>query len=134
MLKVLTAHNTNAPQPDFFWCVEGEVVIPELNSPALCRRPDCGCDRSHFGLNSHRGTTTVMVREVDLHYADVVMACRAFIANAGWEHATDDPDDLADCLASQTVECAADFPSGTVLRPRFNRAARTWVYEVVSAP
>jgi hypothetical protein len=64
-MKALTIHNNHQTDWDFCWGVEGEIAVP---TPAgfLCDRLDCGCDRSHGGLNSHKASTTLMVLDLDL--------------------------------------------------------------------
>lgn len=47
-MKMLTIHNHQTSEPDFCWGVEGEIAIPTPGS-LVCRRLDCGCDRSHCG-------------------------------------------------------------------------------------
>ena len=88
-MKVLTIHDTGRGQPDFCWGVEGEIAIPSV----ICDTPGCGCDRSHSGLNSHKASTTVMVREVDLNFDDLVTAAVGFLEAAGWAESADDQRD-----------------------------------------
>lgn len=73
-MRVLTATTRlQGSRPgDFCWTVDGELVYLGL----VCQRdeddPDggCGCGRSFSGLNSHRATTTALVREVDFTRGD----------------------------------------------------------------
>ncbi|WP_457008536.1 DUF7715 family protein [Geodermatophilus sp. SYSU D00965] len=43
----------------------------------------CGCGRSFSGMNSHRATTTAVVREVDLSYEDLRLAVAGFFIDGG---------------------------------------------------
>jgi hypothetical protein len=128
-MKMLTIHNLGAPKPDFCWGVEGELAIAML---LPCDRRDCGCDRIMVGLNSHRATTTVMVRDVDLTIPDFVTACVGFLADSGWTKLMgDDLAEEAKWLMASSASVAEQFPAGTVLRPRFDRSADEWVYTEV---
>jgi hypothetical protein len=104
-VKLLTATTQTQGQraSDFTWCVEGEVVTP---AGVICDRdrtegPDggcgcgcgCGCGRSFGGLNSHKATTTAIVRDVDGYtFEDLTEAVRSYRQQAGWAELADDPD------------------------------------------
>lgn len=113
-MKVLVATSqTQGIRPgDFTHCVEGELVTVSL----VCRRDQldpangsCGCGRAFSGLNSHRATTTAMVKWVDLSQEDYIEALRSSLLQGGW--ADDDVEDLAASLA----ELADTLCEGTVL-------------------
>lgn len=129
-MKLLTA--TTAGQggrpSDFTWCTEGELVTPVA---AICDRdmtegPDggCGCGRSWAGLNSHRATTTAMVRDLEgFTLEDVTVAVRAYREQSGWLAHTEDPDrDVAE-EAAEIAETAAAYAAGTVLEIRLGDVA-----------
>lgn len=87
-MKLLTATTLTQGyrDNDFDWCVEGELV----HVGPVCERdggdPDggCGCGRAFAGLNSHRATTTAMVREVPgFTMADYVEAVRSSLEQQG---------------------------------------------------
>jgi hypothetical protein len=53
-MKILTATAQGADREDDFCnAIEGEIVVPAM----VCDSPNCGCDRSFSGLNSHTATT-----------------------------------------------------------------------------
>lgn len=122
-MKTLTIHNTGSPG-DFCWGIEGEIAVP----PVVCDRRDCGCDRSHGGLNSHRAATTLMVRDLELDFDDLVAACTAFLEDTGWTTPGADVEALAASMITAAAEAAAPHPAGTVLRPQFDRDTQEWQY------
>ncbi len=132
-MKMLTIHQ---PQPgradDFCAGVEGEIAVPGM----VCDRLDCGCDRSHSGLNSHAASSQLMVRELDLTPDDVAAACVGFLENAGWANLFDEPGELQDFardVADDCAQAAAGYAVGTILRPAYDRARDEWHYSAVRA-
>ncbi len=73
-MKVLTATVTTQGYRgnDFDYCVEGELVHIGMVCAKDRSDPDggCGCGRAFAGLNSHRATTTAMIREIDFTRSD----------------------------------------------------------------
>ena len=121
-MKLLTA--TGATQGyrdnDFNFCVEGELV--HIDPPCAADREDpdgpCGCGRSFGGLNSHLGTTTAMIREVDgFSPDDYLEALRSSLDQQGWDSSQAVHEAAAlHCLAQH-------WPVGTVLERRLNQVA-----------
>ncbi|NVI91347.1 hypothetical protein [Actinomadura sp. BRA 177] len=118
-MKLLTA--TNAGQGlrdnDFDWCVEGELVHIGM----VCARdrddPDggCGCGRSFAGLNSHRATTTAMVREIPgFTEGDYVLAIRSSLEQQGC-----DPS-FAEHEAALLRCLVRDWPVGVIVERRLD--------------
>lgn len=111
MIKVLsaTAATQGARSDDYNLCVEGELIWfpPTCSSPAKAER--CGCERGFGGLNSHRATTTAMVREVDLTRDEYVDALRSSLDSQGY--CSHKAEEMADLLLSM----AEDLPTGAVL-------------------
>ena len=121
-MKILTIHHYARPRGgDFCWGVEGEVAVPGL----ACDAPNCGCDRSHIGLSSHKGSTTVRVADTDLTVGDVRAAVDGYLEAAGWGAR---PADEVAALVEDMIDVAAEFPAGTVLRPTLDRDAGDWTY------
>lgn len=124
---MLTATSQGADRADdFCYAVEGEIVTVTV----VCDSPRCGCDRALGGLNSHRATTTVMVREVDLTIDDLGLAALGYLESAGWAELIagrsmpDGPDpvrSLALELVQFSADIASDFDEGTVLRVALDR-------------
>lgn len=128
-MKILTIHQPNpSGEEDFFGAVEGEIAV----SGIVCDNcSNCGCDRSHGGLNSHGASTQLMVREVDLTLEDVSTACVAFLEDAGWASLLNEPGELEEFargMADEVTEAAAPFAVGTVLRPLYDREREEWRY------
>jgi hypothetical protein len=135
-MKILTATTQGADRDDdFSAATEGEIVVAQM----ICDNPDCGCDRSFGGLNSHSATSTVMVREVDLTVDELVEAAIGYLESAGWTKVIIDnpePDDgpnpvrsFARDLIQDSIDFAADFDVGRVLRMLFDREDETWSFE-----
>ncbi|MEU8796770.1 hypothetical protein [Spirillospora sp. NPDC048819] len=118
-LKLLTATNSSQGfrDNDFDWCVEGELVHIGM----VCARdrddPDggCGCGRSFAGLNSHRATTTAMVREVPGFTSDdYVLAIRSSLEQQGC-----DPT-YAEHEAALLWCLVRDWPVGVIVERRLD--------------
>ncbi|TDD76132.1 hypothetical protein E1293_27420 [Actinomadura darangshiensis] len=118
-LKLLTATNSSQGirDNDFDWCVEGELVHIGM----VCARdrddPDggCGCGRSFAGLNSHRATTTAMVRDVPgFTEADYVLAIRSSLEQQGC-----DPS-FAEHEAALLRCLVRDWPVGVIVERRLD--------------
>jgi hypothetical protein len=89
-MKVFAATSRTQGQRgnDFHWCVEGELVHFSAVCAADLDDPDggCGCGRAFAGLNSHRATTTAIVREIEgFTREDYVEAIRSSLAQQGWD-------------------------------------------------
>jgi hypothetical protein len=130
-MKLLTMHATATPAADdFSWGIEGELAIAFFIG---CTTPDCGCDRALVGLNSKAGSTTVKVSEVDIRYADAIMAAEAYLESAGWVEVfcgnnKDRVRQLADKLITESATVAGLHPTGTVLRGIYQRDSGAWAY------
>jgi hypothetical protein len=118
-LKLLTA--TNATQgyreTDFDWCVEGELVHIGIVCARDQENPDggCGCGRAFAGLNSHRATTTAMVREIPGFTGDdYVLAIRSSLEQQGYDGS------FADHEAAELRCLVRDWPPGTILERRLD--------------
>ncbi|WP_067489598.1 DUF7715 family protein [Actinomadura hibisca] len=118
-MKLLTA--TDATQGyrdnDFDWCVEGELV----HIGVVCARdrddPDggCGCGRAFAGLNSHRATTTAMVREIEgFTEADYVEAIRSSLEQQGYDAS------YAEHEAAELRILVRDWPVGAIVERRLD--------------
>lgn len=120
-MKLLTA--TNATQGfrdnDFDWCVEGELV--QIGSVCASDQADpdsgCGCGRAFAGLNSHRATTTAMVREVPLTEEDYVEAIGSSLSQQGY-----DPS-FAEHEAAMLRRLVLDWPVGAIVERRLTQIA-----------
>ena len=117
-MKVITAtaRTQGRRDNDFYWCVDGELVIPPTS---ICARdrddPDggCGCGRSFGGLSSHRATTTAQVSEIEgFTRDDYLVAVRSSLDEQGW------PTEVAADIVDLMMEVAGSFPIGTVLEHR----------------
>lgn len=118
-MKLLTATNVGQGlrDNDFDWCVEGELVHIGM----VCARdrddPDggCGCGRSFAGLNSHRATTTAMVREIPgFTEDDYVLAIRSSLEQQGCDPA------FAEHEAALLRCLVRDWPVGVIVERRLD--------------
>ncbi len=120
-MKVLTATVTTQGYRgnDFDYCVEGELVHIGMVCAKDRSDPDggCGCGRAFAGLNSHRATTTAMIREIDFTRSDYLEALRSSLAQQGWDAAA--AQDEADSL----LLLADALPVGVVVERRLSRIA-----------
>ncbi len=127
-MKILTATSQTQGQraSDYNWCVDGEVVTA---AGVICDRdrregPDggCGCGRGFTGLNSHKATTTAIVRDLDGYtLEDLAEAVRSYRQQAGWaELAGGEADKLAAEEAADLAELAAAYPPGTIIERRLD--------------
>jgi hypothetical protein len=121
-MKILTATSCTQGQRsnDFHWCIEGELVHFGMVCAADRADPDggCGCGRAFAGLNSHRATTTAMIRDIEgFTRDDYIEAIRSSLSQQGWDPATaaDEADEL--------IGLVWDWPVGAVAERRLNRVA-----------
>ncbi|MCA1709455.1 MAG: hypothetical protein LC808_41705 [Actinobacteria bacterium] len=110
-VKLFTATGKTQGQwpDDFHFCHEGELVIPPP-IPCFNHAGECGCERAWAGLNTHRGTTTAMVREVDIGIEDYIEAVSASLQQQGWAVSPGGVRRYAELLA----DLASDHPVGSV--------------------
>lgn len=118
-LKLLTATNSSQGfrDNDFDWCVEGELVHIGMVCASDQDDPDggCGCGRSFAGLNSHRATTTAMVRDVPgFSDEDYVLAIRSSLEQQGC-----DPS-FAEHEAALLRCLVRDWPVGVIVERRLD--------------
>ncbi|BBZ38572.1 hypothetical protein MCNS_16350 [Mycobacterium conspicuum] len=119
---MLTIHHyPGADADDFAWGVEGELAVPATL-----------CTRSHTGLNSHRGSTTLMVRDLDLSFDDLVSAYAGYLEQA-WAASARRAKRLARNVISNLLAVAANYQPGTVLRPTHDDNTGFWRYRPVVA-
>lgn len=119
-LITATALTQGLRDNDFDWCVEGELVHFGL----VCAKDrydadgGCGCGRAFAGLNSHRATTTALIREIPgFTFGDYVEAIRSSLEQQGWDPST------AEDEATELLGLAAVWPAGTVLERRLDLIA-----------
>lgn len=118
-MKILTATSRTQGDRhnDFHWCIEGELVHFGMICRADQGNPDgrCGCGRAFAGLNSHRATTTAMVRDIQgFTRDDYIEAIRSSLAQQGWDPHT------AEDEADELIDLISDWPTGTVAERRLN--------------
>ena len=129
-MKLLTIHRPTSPiDTDFCHGIEGELAV---TFGLVCHNPNCGCDRALTGLNSAKASTTVMVRDLDIDIKGAVQAAIGFLHHSGWAEGLDAARILtmAMDLIDESVEVAASYPPGTVLRAVYDRADECWDYSV----
>jgi hypothetical protein len=127
-MKLLTATTRTQGQrdSDFTWCVEGELVTV---AGVICGRdraegPDggCGCGRSFGGLNSHKATTTAIVKDVEgFTFDDLLEAVFSYRQQAGWlEEGNAQHDADVKHETCELAELAAQYDTATVLERRLD--------------
>ena len=127
-MKIITATSATQGQRsnDYNWCIEGEIVLPPV---VICRRdrddPDggCGCGRGWSGANSHRATTTAVVRERELTLTEYTEAIRSSLEYGGWWPDVVDGVGL-NAMVAYLSDLAASYPVGAVLEKRLNVVVR----------
>lgn len=132
-MNVLTIHRPDEPGPrDFCHGIEGEPAMPPV---VICGSPEgadwCGCNRSFAGMSSHKASTTLMVRDLDLTADDLVMAALGTINAGGWTDSLDGGDDDRDdarSIVAHFANIAACYPPGTVLRPWYDHDTEEWYF------
>ncbi len=130
-MKVFTAtRETQGEQPgDFCHAIEGELVLCDEVCATDRNDPDggCGCGRSFAGMNSHRATTTAVVRDLDLTEQDLVMAVIAYYTSGGLTPdllGAQDFADMVDDVVRDLMTRPQYFPVGTVLSRRLDFVCR----------
>ena len=127
-LLTATAEGQGDRPNDFFFTVEGELVLLGFVCAADEADPDggCGCGRAFSGMSSRRATTTAVVRDLDLDEDDLRLAVESYFTATGMG-----PDVLGDdfgTLVDETVEesllVGRSCEPGTVVRRRLNRLLR----------
>ncbi|MFC4906717.1 DUF7715 family protein [Actinomadura gamaensis] len=118
-MKLLTATNLSQGyrDNDFAWCVEGELVHIGVVCDRDAGDPDggCGCARAFAGLNSHRATTTAMVRDVPgFTEADYVEAIRSSLEQQGYDGSH------AEHEAAGLRTLVRDWPVGAIVERRLD--------------
>jgi hypothetical protein len=121
-MKILTATSRTQGRRsnDFHWCIEGELVHFGMVCAADRADPDggCGCGRAFAGLNSHRATTTAMIREIEgFTRDDYIEAIRSSLFQQGWDPGT------AEDEADELIRIVRDWPVGAVTERRLDRVA-----------
>jgi hypothetical protein len=113
-LKIITATAQTQGQRsnDYDWCVEGEIVMPPV---VVCRR-----DRDN--PDSHRSTTTAVVRDVPISTREYVEAIRSSLEHGGWWPDVVDTQEVV-IMATELMNLAQSYPVGTVLERRLDTVA-----------
>jgi hypothetical protein len=131
-MKLLTAtrERQGEREGDFCHAVEGELVVLGFVCATDQAEPDggrCGCGRAFSGMSSLRGTTTALVRDLDISYDDLRTAVEAYLVAAGTGPEVLGADEYLD-LFEQTVDDAVHFarwwPVGTVVGRRLDHVHR----------
>lgn len=117
-MRILVAtHQTQGQhRGDFNHAIGSELVMWAVacDVDRLEPRADggCGCGRAWVGLNSHLGTTTALVSEIDLTFTDYAEAVASGLDSMGFGR------DGARRTAKDLAALSGDYPPGTVLGHR----------------
>lgn len=130
-MRLLTATSTGqgALENDFTFATEGELVIAGLVCVRDEEDPDggCGCGRSFVGLNSGRGTTMAMIREVAISEGDLRLAIEPVFRQ--WLPEPEDAQELKQLVeefTAEAVELGGRWPVGTLIARRLDDITPRW--------
>lgn len=116
--KVFTAVNRDLEPGDFNWCEEGEMLVTHF----VCDRKDCGCERSHSGINSLKSTTVMRVEERMLTPSGIMALIEDYSKRSGWSF------DIAAPALTDAMISAMQFDVGEILRTQYDDFDGTWSY------
>ncbi len=118
-MKILTATSRGQGQRegDYHWCIEGEIVWLATVCATDGTDPDgpCGCARGFAGLNSHRATTTALVRDLPMSRTDVINALSGYYESSGYSSI---PAAELEFEVDEFLDIASTWPVGTVIERR----------------
>lgn len=119
-MRIITA--TRAMQGkranDFCWADEGEPVIFGTECDGEAIDGPCGCRRSMSGMQTHKGTTTLMVRDLDITKTEMLNRAEEYIKNAWGDLADEDTVKAMRDEMKGLLELATKFKVNTVLEKR----------------
>lgn len=118
-MKLMVAAETPENEDDFVWTIAGELVHFPVS---VCSCPDCGCERAMSGFVSHKATTCVLVRDIDIDAATYTDLLWDSLIEGGWvsEGSTDDRE-WAWVWAEEHMSLAASLPLETTLHVRHDQ-------------
>jgi hypothetical protein len=116
LLLTATAETQGQKPGDFCDTIEGELVVIFADCHVHAHQDDLlrcreGCPPRFFGLNSHEGTTTALVRDVAVSPEDFLVALSGYAERRG----SGAPRATACVLGTRMVNCAVVFLPGTVV-------------------
>ena len=127
-MKLLTATRERQGERDgdFYYAIEGELVLLGLVCPADEADPDggCGCGRAFSGMSSMQATTTALVRDLDVSMDDVRLAVEGYYVSTGMGPDVIGGVDFADFVTetvAEMAEVAEAVPVGAVLGRRLDQ-------------
>lgn len=128
-MKILTIHHPDdLEQPDdFCWADEGEIAVPTI---VVCDS-ECGCERSHSGVDTRRASTTLIVANYTRGPDSLVDTYVKFLEVAGWAKLLIGPGEVrtyAEQLAGDIMGNAEQWTEGTVVRPLWDPDSERWTY------
>jgi len=119
-LLVATSDKQGKRKNDFSFANEGELVYFGTEHDGEGIDGDCGCRRSMFGIDSHKGTTTMKLAEVEITPEELAERVGDSLRRAGWVRTDADEADLemvAD-VTNEMMEVAKTLPVGFVVERR----------------
>jgi hypothetical protein len=132
-MRLLTAtkERQGAQDGDFCHAIEGELVLLGDVCATDLRDPDggCGCGRAFSGMSSMRGTTTALVRDLDVSPDDVRLAVEAYYVSAGIGPDAIGVVPFAELVAEALDDLdrmAAALPVGAVVGRRLDHLVWRW--------
>jgi len=130
-MRLLTATREHQGERDGDFChaIEGELVLLGFVCATDEADPEggCGCGRAFSGMSSMRGTTTAVVRDLDMTYEDLRTAVEAHLVAAGTGPDVLGANEFTDLLEETVDDCvhfARWWPLGTVVGRRLDHVHR----------
>lgn len=115
MKLLISTHCTQGQRPDDFCFVpEGELLRFALQH-TVCR-DSCGCGRAMFGMQSRKGTTTMLVADLPMGDVDLARVALTAYIEAGGGPLEDEPDEeMGESLAQDLILAAMPFEVGDIV-------------------
>ena len=130
-MKLLTATRERQGEQDgdFCFAIEGELVVPGIVCATDEADPDggCGCGRAFSGMSSMRGTTTALVRDLDVSFDDVKLAVEGYYVSGGMGADVVGAREFAELVAGtlgDMAEMGRALPVGAVVGRRLDHLVR----------
>jgi len=122
-LLVATGDKQGQRDNDFNFATEGELLYFGMECDEEEVDGTCGCRRSMSGIDSHKGTTTMKLVEIDIEEPELHERVEASLHSAGWIFGEELDGVAADMVAEVTAEMIAlgqSLPIGVVIERRGN--------------
>ena len=119
-LLVATKKTQGERGNDFNFCEEGEIVSFAMECDRENIDGHCGCRRSMSGMDNHKGTTTMLVAELDMTLEELRAKWMTSMTDAGWLKGKNKEREARWCRqeCDRLIKAAASFGVGDVVEKR----------------